>query len=249
MTQIIETQTGADSQLALILELAKSPEVDANKLEQLVKLHNQEKDRQARDEAYRALALFKQEVPVIPKMRDGAKTRGGQVAFRYSAMDDLVRFVKPYADKHGLSWTFSHEIQNNKQITICRVLHISGFTFPETTIPIPFAKPQSQLTSDIQAGGITNTYGERYALKAALGLVFTDDDTDGVLPKPDTVTQTTVDDAIKLQMERAGVTSDQLNAALTKKGVDLDGWGWEEQSDKVKGRIVSGWDKLFTSES
>jgi hypothetical protein len=127
-TQLAEVQApdieSSAGQLGLIAELAKDPQVSADKMEQLINLHNSEMDRQRREEAFRDLAALKFDLPQIKK----SKSVDGR--FNYSPMDDLMRQIGGIMKKHNIVSTFSHGGQQGANYTECILLHKNGFQFP-----------------------------------------------------------------------------------------------------------------------
>jgi len=231
----------AGQTFALIAEAAKNPAFDAAKFETLVNLHRSECDRQQRTEAYRDLAAFKAICPAINKTKS-VNDNSGSRRYKYAPLDELMKQIGGLMREHNLSATFSHEVRENQHFTICRLLHSNGFCFPDSSVQVNRASG-NRLVNECQVSGITQSYGERYALKAALGLVFTDEDTDGVDETPPE-NDVTIDDQIRVLMNRNNVSETDLHAALNAKGIELNGWTWRELDEKIKGRIVSGWNKL-----
>jgi len=229
---------------SLIAEAAKDSGFDAHKFEILVKLHNDEADRQDRKEAYKALATFKTDCPIIRKTKS-VYDNNDRHRYNYSAMDDLMRQIGPLMRNHGLSATYSHEVIDGLHFTTCRLLHSNGYTFPESKVQINRAQ-SNRMTSETQVSGITQSYGERYALKAALGLTFTDEDDDGQIQDSEPQREASLDDAIDLLMSRKGKRGNELEEALFDNGVKVPEGGWRELPDKIKQRILDGWDKLFS---
>lgn len=235
---------GAQTQtFDLIASAAKDKDFDAEKFKVLAQIHREERDHQQRTEAFRDLAQFKSACPPIRKTRTVSDNSGNR-RYNYASLDDLMRQIGPLMRQHNLSATYTHETKDGQHFTTCRLLHLNGFCFPDSQVQVNRAQA-NRMTSECQVSGITQSYGERYALKAALGLVFTDEDTDGIDPEANHQQEPTVDDMILALMAKRGIDDSALEAAMTAKGFDLKGWGWRELPGNVKERIFSGWGNLF----
>ena len=225
----------ASDNLSLIAQMAKDPQVSADKLEQLINLHNSECERQRKEEAFRDLASLKFDLPHIKKSRsvDGR--------YNYSPMDDLMRQIGGLMREHNITATYSHGNENGPY-TECYLLHRNGYQFDPVRTHVA-KPPTNRLLTDTQAMGVMNSYGERYALKSALGLVFTDEDTDGIVEQADTGPSVT--EQLEALLFESGRTHAELNSAIEKKsGKSMEGKSWKEQGDTWKQRVIDAWSTL-----
>ena len=89
----------------------------------------------------------------------------------YADFESVVRASRPMLAKNGLSFVQLSELRNDTWILITRICHISG-EWIEGEYPLAPTK------NDPQGFGAAQTYGRRYALQAALGIVTSDNDDD-----------------------------------------------------------------------
>ena len=226
-----------------IMHLASNPDFDADKLDKLIQMNNDQQDRQDRKEAMIALGKFKQACPQIRKTKNVLNKQGGK-NYSYSPMQDLVAQIGGLAKENGLVWRFNHIVRDRQHFTVCLLLHApTGFEFEPVEVQVDPAGA-NKMTSTTQASGITMSYGERYALKAALGLVFRDEDTDGILPEDDPAQN--YDEQICMLIVRDELTAESLVERLNEKMKDpVPEGGWTWLDTKVKKYIVDNWAKLW----
>ena len=160
------------------LALAKGPEgVDA--LDRLLDLQFRIMGVQAERALSDALSGFRAECPPVPQSSTAkiATKGGGSYSFTYAPLDVIAKHVRPYAEKHGLSYSWTTEIGENKGVlnVICEVRHRDG-AITRSAFPAPIDSPAN--ISAVQKVGGANTYAKRQSLTAALGIVTTTEDAD-----------------------------------------------------------------------
>jgi hypothetical protein len=169
-------------------------------LSKLMELNERWDRNQARKAFDQAMAEAKAEIPVILKNRTVDFTSAkGRTNYRHEDFAEIARTVDPILSKHGLSYRFRTTSAANEPVTVtCIVSHRLGH-FEENTLSA--GRDDSGNKNGIQAIGSTQTYLQRYTLKAALGLAAsTDDDaakaeTGTLTPERVTALQTLIDDA------------------------------------------------------
>jgi hypothetical protein len=158
-------------------------------LERLVALQERVTDRDARMAYIQALSRFREECPQPQKNRENSQfqvTRNGtKKTARYSSLDEIERVTRPVAARHGLTWTWDTRMDGELMHVSCKVRHIDGHE-DSATVSLPVESKAG--ASPQQKFAITQTYGMRYSLIAALGITSTDDDTDGNAPPAETIT-------------------------------------------------------------
>jgi hypothetical protein len=117
-----------------------------------------------------ALSAFQRDCPGIPKKHKagGITKSGAKFEYLYANKPEIRAVIDPYLSKHGFAVKFgSREPKIAGTYTaVCFVKHIGGHT-EATEISGPIDKGHM---TDVQQIGSTQTYYERYALGAALGL-------------------------------------------------------------------------------
>lgn len=119
-----------------------------------------------------AMAEAKAEIPVIKKNRE-VDSGGRGPKYRFEDLGEIARTVDPILARHGLNYRFRTRQEGAQIIVSCIVSHRDGH-FEENTLQ---AGPDNGPGRNaIQQIGSTQTYLQRYTLKAALGLAASQDD-------------------------------------------------------------------------
>ena len=177
------TLISEDAHMRLI-ELAVSRDLDVVKLEKLMDLQERHDRTLARKAFYEAMARFQSEVPTIKKTKQadfgttGSNKAGAK--YKYASLDDISEAIKPFLQKHGLTYYFQQERQENEIIITCIITHIAGHS--ETNSMSCFADTSGGKNS-IQAMASAVTYLRRYTLTGGFGIATADEDIDGRLPE------------------------------------------------------------------
>jgi hypothetical protein len=123
-----------------------------------------------------ALAQFQADLPPIEKRQTATiASAKGRFQYRYADLADIQRAIGPKLASCGLSITFDTEDHNDRLDVICTVHHIAGHS-QSSRFPVPVDR-EARMNAAQQVGAAL-TYGRRYALTAALGIVTADEDTD-----------------------------------------------------------------------
>jgi hypothetical protein len=121
-----------------------------------------------------AITRFQSECPQIEKIKSGAKD-----AYRYAPFEEVDRVARPYMVRHSIVPTFTTNTDEKGCMTVtCRIR--VGTHFEETTIRLPLLQGNN-LVNSAQVEAQRISYGKRYALCAALNIVTTNEDTDGLV--------------------------------------------------------------------
>lgn len=165
----------ASESLGVIERAARDPNVDPEKLERLMALHERVSARDAKAAYTRALAALQQELPAIVE-RGGIKNKGGETQSTYALWEDINATIKPLLQKHGFALSFRIG-QNAEKVTVTGVLsHVEGHS-EDTTMFLPVDTSGSK--NAVQAVGSSISYGKRYTATALLNLTSRGDDDDG----------------------------------------------------------------------
>jgi len=177
-TQPIETadREAQPNDITALLSQAVDKGIDADAMEKLLTLHERVADRMAAQEFARAMAAFQSECPFIPKSSTASivTTRGSSYAYSYAELPEICKTIKPFANKHGLSYTWDTEETTDSQLVcICIVRHVNGHQVP-TRFKCPIDTTAKM--SGPQKSGAALTYAKRQSVIAAFGLTTCDPD-------------------------------------------------------------------------
>lgn len=167
-----------DGEIMGLLARAVEAGASVEALERLVSLKERVDDRNARAAFFEALADAQEEMPEIPKKRTAqiATRSGGSYSYRYAALEDITRVIRPVLRRHGLSYAWDVSQGEGALVVTCVLRHIDGHE-ERASFPVPV--DTSARMSDAQKNGAALTYGRRQSLVAVLGLTTADDDIDG----------------------------------------------------------------------
>lgn len=201
--------------MAELLQLAVNKGTPVAELRELVALHEHMNARQAEQDFFDALGNFQAECPPIKKNKTAkfATEGGGRMSYTYATIDEIARAVGPLLRKHGFSYRWDSEEQNNKLVCTCILQHRNGHS---TRSSIALPSDSKAAMSAQQKVGAALTFARRLSLTSALGLTTTDDDTDG---RDDTASAITPEqaDALNTLIDDVGVNRPRLMRWL---GVD-----------------------------
>lgn len=182
-TEITRRAEGAvapvgDGEIMGLLARAVEAGASVEALERLVALKERVDAEQARRAYFEALAAAQEEMPEIPKKRTAqiATRSGGSYSYRYAALEDITRTIRPILRKHGLSYAWDVTQAEGALIVTCVLRHVDGHE-ERASFPVPI--DSGARMSAAQANGAALTYGRRQSLIAVLGLTTADDDVDG----------------------------------------------------------------------
>lgn len=174
-----------------IVEAAKNPDFSPEAFKVLVEAQRDMRKDQERRAFFTALHGFQKACPqlvkdsIIPnKAKDG---KPATVRSKYSKFEDMMRVIQPIMIANGLTATFDNEVdpEGNLCAKTCTVHHIEGHS---ETHRFPIKRDASQFMTPNQQIGSGSSFASRYAIGAALGLVFCDEDNDANDPEPEPVT-------------------------------------------------------------
>ena len=148
--------------------------VDA--LARLLSMRRELQGEQAKASFFAALASFQAQIPPIHKSQTAkVVSQKGTFTYRYADLADIQRAIAPVMASCGLSITFDTEQDQGGYTIQAKVHHTSGHS-ETTTFRVPM--DGGARMSSTQAAGSALTYGRRYAMCAALGIVTADEDDD-----------------------------------------------------------------------
>jgi len=160
-----------DPVLAMIERVATDPSASIEKLERMMAMRDKLQADQARAFFAQAFAAASAEFPSIPLNGRGDKQKP------YALLKDIISGTKPVLSRHGLALSFGVDSAPDRVTVTAKLMHVAGHV-ETTSIELP--KDQSGSKNAVQAVGSSQTYGQRYAAQAILGLSLGDDvDDDG----------------------------------------------------------------------
>jgi hypothetical protein len=165
----------ADSAIGSLVQLAVEKDFDAEKLDKVITLFNQQQDRQRKETFELHFAEMQKELPIITKDKS-AKDKNGKDTYRYATLENVLSQVTPIIAKHGFSYAWRNETCATGQVRVWCAISGYGHT-RESYFDIPILDASSW-TNSIQQMGSAASYGKRYSLCNALGIIIKDEDDD-----------------------------------------------------------------------
>jgi hypothetical protein len=162
----LTTQTQANAMIQMAVEKGMTGE----DLQALLAARREWEADEAKKAYNHALADFQREAPIVEKADDAHGKK-------YAALDRIWRTVRPLLTEKGLSVTW-HETSIDVENKVCSIAgelaHRDGHSvILKRDVPMPdIIRGQNAA----QQAGSAETYGKRYALCAALGIVTGEDD-------------------------------------------------------------------------
>ena len=158
----------------LLINQAIAKDVDINKLEKLLTLKGKYEAEENKKQFQAAFSALQSELPVIEKTKTVRNGRG-EVMYKYAPLEKIIEQIKPYLKRHGFSYKWSEGAADRdgyKRI-ICTIMACGHEESSYIDMPVLSA---TKTTNQAQAAGSTSTYGKRYSLIGALGIMADEDD-------------------------------------------------------------------------
>jgi hypothetical protein len=177
--QVARVQTAADDELSLVARMATDPNVDVDKLERLIAMHERALDRRAKEAYAAAYVAMQGELPHIDKRGHVRynSSKAGTVDYRHTKLEDIQSAVRPVLRKHGFALRFEQDFSERGQVKVKAILsHEAGHS--ESTTFVGPSDPSGS-KNDIQALGSGQKYAMRYATVAILAIEERGADDDG----------------------------------------------------------------------
>jgi hypothetical protein len=156
--------------LASVVEaLANNPNVDVDKLRQIIDLQRQMRADLARESFNQSFAAMQREMPVVIER---ARTNNGT----YATLEDIVETVRPILSKHGFSLSHRTDWPEKGIVKITGILaHAAGH---ERTSEFLSGADSSGNKNAIQGLGSAMSYGRRYTTNDLCNIVTRNEDDD-----------------------------------------------------------------------
>lgn len=160
--------------ISVIERAATNPEVDVDKMERLLTMHERITERDAKAAFTAAMAEMQGELPTISEK--GEIVVKGELRSRYAKFEDINEAVRPILKKYGFAVSFRTNTEN-AAISVTGILsHKQGHS-EETTMVLP--ADISGAKNSVQSIGSSTSYGKRYVLEAILNISTRGGDDDG----------------------------------------------------------------------
>lgn len=166
----------AGSMLAMVERLALDERVDAGKLETVMRVANQQQDRereiqfyQDKNRAVRDMPLIRKDGRIVildkqnPEDMSKARTQG-----HFEKWPDVQAAVTPVLDRHNMTLTHKIDHADGQTIVIAVLTHDNGYR--EESGPMRLPLDTSGGKNNVQGAGSSQTYGMRYTARAICGL-------------------------------------------------------------------------------
>lgn len=190
--EIVKTGKLATPEVSVmdIVSQAIQTGMQPEQLREVFELQRQFKADQAKEQYTLAVNGFQSECPIIPKIKKGNKNH-------YAPYDFIHSVIREYLNKYSIviSFEFGRTDKPGAMDVTCIIshgTHSERRSYPD--IPIPKLEGGGNAT---QGYGAMMTYAKRYALCAALNIVDSNVDTDGVMSEGDPPKDTITDAQLK----------------------------------------------------
>jgi hypothetical protein len=192
-----------ESNINLLIEKAIDKGLTIDYLERLLAMRKELETEFSRKEYDKSMSLFQEECPVIEKIKEGAKTKSGVVAYHYAPLNYIILKVKPLIGKFGFSYVFNSEtIEKNETVNekvisktmvkvTCTISHIAGYSKIHV-IEIPLGI-KTDIMSESQRVAAALTFAKRYSFIDGFGIA-TGEDEEALLKDKDQKETTTNQD-------------------------------------------------------
>jgi hypothetical protein len=177
----VEQHPATDSAalIQVISRAASDPNVDIDKMERLMQMHERLTERSAKAAFAAALAEMQPKLPVIERkglIKVPAKDGKTGHETPYALWEDINDKIKPFLADHGFALSFRIK-KDADRVEVTGVLsHREGHS-EETTLSLPMDTTGSK--NNVQAIGSSTSYGKRYTAMALLNITTRGEDDDG----------------------------------------------------------------------
>ncbi len=155
--------------LQVIERCANDPNVDIEKMQKLLDMQERIMNKQQEIEYNIAFSEMQPKLPPIPALGEGHNNA------RFAKKEDMNQLVNPILSKFGFALSFKNTQENGTIKTRATLRHRAGHAeFTEITLK----DDNSGSKNAVQAVGSSQSYGERYTMKAILNLTIIKDPTD-----------------------------------------------------------------------
>ena len=143
-------------------------------LRELVTLHREQQQYNARLEFFEALSRFQEECPPIPRSSETKfTTRGGsEVHYKYAGLEEILTTTREPLRREGFSLTFDAATQGPLMNVTGTLRHVNGHS-EQSSFPVPTASANPGMSEQQKFSGAL-TFAKRSVIISLLGLIVTD---------------------------------------------------------------------------
>lgn len=174
--------------LSVIERAAANPDVDLDKMERLLQMHDRIRLQNAEMQFNAGMSQMQTELPEVAER--GAIKHGDKVISRYALWEDINAAIKPVMQRHGFALSF--RVNTDERVKVEGVLSHKGGHSERTSITLPVDAGGAK--NAVQAVASSVSYGKRYVAGALLNLTSSEQDDDGQSAVNPTITQEQQDD-------------------------------------------------------
>lgn len=166
----------AVTMMQMVERLALDERVDAGKLETVMRVANQQQDRereiqfyQDKNKAVRAMPLIRKDgrIVILDKAHPEDMTKA-RVQGHFEKWPDVQAAITPVLDRFNLTLTHKIDHADNQTVVIAVLTHDNGYR--EESGPMRLPLDTSGGKNNVQGAGSSQTYGMRYTARAICGL-------------------------------------------------------------------------------
>lgn len=187
-TEVATLPAPPQSEAAVLLQVigraAADKEIDLDRVERLLVMHEKITAKQAEKDFIEAMAKFKEAAPRIMKAKlvSFPTADGGQTSYRHATLGAVCQAAVAGLGAVGISHRWDLSVADGRITVTCVLTHVGGHS---TRTALAGAADSSGKKNAIQQVASTITYLERYTLLAATGLATEDQDDDGTGGDPE----------------------------------------------------------------
>lgn len=176
------TAKDATSIMSVIAAAATNPQCDVEKMQALLAMQTQLRDREDRAEFNSAMIAASGEIPQIERL--GRASMGQKGSYMFARWEDMDRAIRPILTAHGLRLSFTtNRLEDGSVVVIGTASHLNGQSqSAEFTLPADRGPGRNEA----QSFGSALSYGKRYCAEMLFNIVRRDEDIDGKTPQPRT---------------------------------------------------------------
>jgi len=181
----IATAAPVGGLLPTIVQLAKDPGVDVQKLDALLRMQERMEGRQAEREFIAAFSRLSARLPRVKKsgvIDLGADNKGkARGSIPFARWEDIDKVIRPLMVDEGFTLSFDsapRQGEGGGLIVTGTLMHRDGHT---RTASMPLALDAGPGRNNLQAMGSSLSYGKRYCAEMLLNIVREGEDDDGKL--------------------------------------------------------------------
>jgi hypothetical protein len=172
--------TGGD--MMSIIRDAVSNNMPVETLERMLDMQERIMKTQAQQQY--AEAMHAVQAAVTPVRMSGYNEHSRK---KYGRLEEMWQELRPLLSRHGFALSFGEEDGNAGKVRVaCTIMHVGGHS-EKKHLDLP--PDTSGSKNAIQSIGSTTTYGRRYLVGMIFGVVFTNEDDDGVRGEVDKITE------------------------------------------------------------